>query len=239
MRRPALAAGLFFCVSGATADAVLHVVIPTLNSADRLARLLPQLGDTRVIVADGGSTDGTLAVAARHGASLAVGASGRGPQLRLGAHLATLSGNEGDWFLFLHSDSVLPSDWRVVVDRARLRDVPRYFRLKADAPGWRARLFERLVAFRCWGWGLPYGDQGLLISRRRYAAVGGFKPWPLFEDVDMVDRLPDLAALPARLGTDVSHYMAGGMWARGRRNLALLQRFRAGESPHSLAADYR
>ena len=217
---------------------MLHVIIPALNSEARLARLLPQLDGARVIVADGGSTDGTLGLVARHGACLAVGASGRGPQLRLGAHLAQLSGATGDWFLFLHSDSVLPEGWRCVVEAAMARDVPRYFRLRADAGGLRAWAWERLVAFRNWGWGLPYGDQGLLISRARYEAVGGYAPWPLFEDVDMVDRLPDLAPLPAALRTDVSRYLDGGMWARGRRNLALLRRFRAGEAPETLARDY-
>ena len=218
---------------------MLHVVIPALDSEARLRRLLPQLGGVSVVVADGGSSDGTVALAARHGARLALGARGRGPQMNLGARLATLSGGPEDWLLFLHSDSVLPVGWQGVAERAMRRDVPRYFRLRADAPGWRARLFERLVAFRCWGWGLPYGDQGLLISRARFETVGGFKPWPLFEDVDMVDRLPDLAPLPAALGTDVSHYMRGGMWRRGRRNLALLRRFRAGEDPAALARDYR
>ena len=217
---------------------MLHVIIPTLDSEARLRRLLPQLDGARVIVADGGSGDGTLEVALRHGACLAVGASGRGPQLRLGAHLAALSGEAGDWFLFLHSDSVMPADWRAAVGSAVEHDAPRYFRLGADAGGLRAWLWERLVAFRCWGWGLPYGDQGLLISRARYEAVGGYKPWPLFEDVDMVDRLPDLAPLQATIRTDVSRYLRGGMWSRGRRNLALLRRFRAGEHPDALAADY-
>lgn len=217
---------------------MLHVVIPTLDSEARLPALLAQLDGARVIVADGGSEDATLHLAARAGAALAVGASGRGPQLALGAKLATLSGGPDDWFLFLHCDSRLPEDWRAVVEAAMRQDRPRYFHLKAEASGWRARLFERLVAFRVWGWGLPYGDQGLLISRKRYAAAGGYKPWPLFEDVDMVDRLPDLAPLPARLGTDVSHYMEGGMWRRGRRNLALLKRFRAGEDPSELVHDY-
>ena len=217
---------------------MLHVIIPTYNSEARLERLLPQLARARVIVADGGSDDGTLSVAAQHGAQLAVGAKGRGPQLQLGAKLASQTGEPDDWFFFLHSDSVMPANWRAVVEAAMIHDVPRYFRLRADAPGWRARLFERLVAFRCWGWGLPYGDQGLLISRARYTTVGGYKPWPLFEDVDMVDRLPDLMPLQASLGTDVSHYMKGGMWTRGRRNLALLKRFRAGEDPAALARDY-
>jgi glycosyltransferase involved in cell wall biosynthesis len=217
---------------------VLHVIIPTYESEDRLRRLLPQLEGERIIVADGGSKDKTIAIALSYGAALAVGVNGRGSQLRAGASLAKLSGSPEDWYLFLHSDSILPENWRGIVDRAMQRNLPRFFHLRADAKGWRARLLEKLVAFRVWGWGLPYGDQGLLISRKRYEAVGGYKPWPLFEDVDMVDRLPDLTALPAKLGTDVSKYMRGGMWKRGRRNLALLKRFRAGEDPKDLVRDY-
>lgn len=221
--------------------AVLHIIIPTRNAANSLPDLLkdiPSADGLRVIVADGGSTDGTLRVAARFGAILATGACGRGPQLALGAHLAVLSGEADDWFLFLHADSRLPRDWWRIVQRAMQNPYPRYFRFKANARGVRARLMEALVNFRAAGWGLPYGDQGLLIRRADYERIGGYKPMALFEDVDIVQRLDNLRPLPLALTTDVSAYERDGYWARGRRNLALLKRFRHGESVDTLHSDY-
>ena len=67
----------------------ISVVIPTLNEAESLGSVLDcmncQAGETEVIVSDGGSTDATLAIAARLGARVICGAKGRGQQLRRGA----------------------------------------------------------------------------------------------------------------------------------------------------------
>lgn len=221
---------------------MLHIIIPTLNAASHLPNLLKAIPRDdpalRVIVADGGSTDATLPVAASFNASLAVGASGRGAQLRLGAGLAILSGSPADWFLFLHADSQLPGNWQPEIARAMTFGSPRYFRYKAASSGWRARLVSALVNFRSAGWGLPYGDQGLLISRADYVAIGGYRPMPLFEDVDIVDRLPQLAPLPIALTTDVGSYEDQGFFARGRRNLRLLKRYRSGENVEQIIKDY-
>ena len=159
---------------------MLIIIIPTYRAETGLARLLPQLAGARVIVSDGGSTDSTLQRAAGAGANLAVGVSGRGAQLKLRAKMAALSGAQDDWFLFLHADSQVPDDWRRVLDQAMQQGDPRYFRFKADATGSRARFMNRMVALRCWALGLPYGDQGLLISRTLYEQVGGHAKMALF-----------------------------------------------------------
>lgn len=221
--------------------AVLVIIIPTYHAESALARLLAQLGDVRVIVSDGGSTDGTLKAAAAGQARLAVGASGRGAQLRLGARLATLSGEAGDWFLFLHADLQLPSGWRDVVKTATEQGDPRYFRFRADATGLKARFMDAMVALRCGALGLPYGDQGLLISRALYEQVGGYGAMDLFEDVDLVERLKAVARLrplPAKLTTDVSKHWRAGLWRRGCRNLGLLWRYKRGAAVSELVRDY-
>ncbi len=64
-----------------------------------------------------------------------------------------------------------------------------YFRFILDSPDPRARQLERAVAWRCRALALPYGDQGLLIHRDLLARVGGVRPLPLMEDVDLVRRL--------------------------------------------------
>lgn len=220
---------------------MLIIIIPTYQAEIGLARLLPQLSGARVVISDGGSTDGTLQCAADAGAGLAVGASGRGAQLKLGAKLAMLSGAARDWYLFLHADSQLPTDWQRVVDDAVQQGDPRYFHFKADASGWRAEVMNRMVALRCWALGLPYGDQGMLISRALYNQVGGHAKMALFEDVDLVERVRTVARLrplPAALTTDVSKHWRDGLWRRGRRNLGLLWRYKRGATVAELLAAY-
>lgn len=221
---------------------MLFIIIPTYQAETGLARLLPQLAGARVIVSDGGSTDSTLQWAADAGANLAVGASGRGAQLKLGAKMAALSGAAEDWFLFLHADSQLPDNWRRVVAKAMQQGRPRYFRFKADATGWRAGFMNRMVALRCWALGLPYGDQGLLISRALYEQVGGHAKMALFEDVELVERVrraARLRPLPAALTTDVSKHWRDGLWRRGLRNLGLLWRYKRGATVAELQQAYR
>jgi glycosyltransferase involved in cell wall biosynthesis len=220
---------------------VLTIIIPTFQAEQGLRRLLPQLNDARVIVSDGGSEDGTLKFAVSTGASLAVGARGRGAQLKLGAKLAVLSGDPSDWFLFLHADSQLPDNWRDVVSTATAQTDPRYFRFKADASGLKPLFMNQMVALRCWALGLPYGDQGLLISRALYEQVGGHAKMALFEDVDLVERLKNVASLrplPAALTTDVSKHWRDGLWRRGVRNLGLLWRYKRGATVSELLKAY-
>jgi hypothetical protein len=119
---------------------------------------------------------------------------------------------------------------------------PRYFRFKADATGWRARFMNRMVALRCWALGLPYGDQGLLISRTLYEQVGGHAKMALFEDVELVERVrraARLRPLPAALTTDVSKHWQDGLWRRGLRNLGLLWRYKRGATVAELLEAYK
>src|SRR5581483_7046174 len=86
----------------------LTVVIPALDEAANLARLLPDLEracpGAEVLVVDGGSRDGTAkVVAGRPGVRLVPSARGRARQMNAGAAAAS-----GDVLLFLHADTWLP-----------------------------------------------------------------------------------------------------------------------------------
>ena len=101
---------------------------------------------------------------------------------------------------------------------------------------------NRMVALRCWALGLPYGDQGLLISRQLYEGVGGYSEMPLFEDVEMVERLKktsSLKPLSHPLITDVSRHKRQGLWKRGLSNLRLLWRYKSGADVETLLREYR
>src|SRR5439155_26992751 len=170
----------------------VSVVIPTLNAAATLLATLATLCVSKmvreVIVADGGSSDETAAQARAAGARVIVAPPGRGSQLAAGAAAAT-----GDWFLFLHADCRLEPGWEDAVGAflaaPKHQSRAGYFDFALDDEAPAARRLERIVAWRCRALALPYGDQGLLIARALYDAVGGFSPLPLMEDVDLVRRL--------------------------------------------------
>jgi hypothetical protein len=100
------------------------------------------------------------------------------------------------WLLFLHADTALAPGWEREanqfmerVDRGARPVAAAAFRFALDDVGARPRVLEWLVALRCAALRLPYGDQGLLIPKRLYAEIGGYRPLPLMEDVDLVRRL--------------------------------------------------
>ncbi len=225
---------------------MLSIVIPTLNAAESLAAtleaLVPGAVDglvAQLVIADGGSDDATLDIAGQAGADIVSAVVGRGGQLRAGAEAA-----RGAWLLFVHADTRLEPGW---VDEARafIHDAgpeqAGYFRLALDDNRLRARLVERAAAWRAALFGLPYGDQGLLISRALYDEVGGFRPLPLMEDVDIVRRIGRhrLKALQTRALTSAARYRRDGYVRRLLRNLACLAGYFAGVSPERLVRFYR
>jgi len=226
--------------------AELSIIIPTLDAEVELQDSLPPLAAfdalnlvREVIFADGGSRDRTAAVAEASGARLVVAETGRGQQLAAGAAVA-----RGPWLLFLHADTCLDPHWQEVVsafihnpDNGRRAG---YFRFKLDDRRKRAWILERLVALRAHVLGLPYGDQGLLISRDFYRELGGFKPLPLMEDVDIVRRIgrSRLTALAAAAVTSAARYRRGGYVLRPIRNLCCLALFFLGAPARLIAKLY-
>lgn len=218
----------------------LVVVIPTLNAAATLAATLRALdGCGQVVVADGGSTDGTVSLARQAGATVVAAPPGRGPQLAAGAASTT-----EEWLLFLHADTRLGAGWRDAVERF-IRDPANttragYFPLHLDSDHPAARRVERMAAWRAGMLGLPYGDQGLLIARRFYEEIGGYRSLPLMEDVDLVRRIgrARLRALPAEAETSAVRYERDGWWLRPMRNLACLSLYFAGVPPRVIRKLY-
>jgi glycosyltransferase involved in cell wall biosynthesis len=175
-----------------------------------------------VIVVDGGSADGSVAVALAAGAHVLSAPAGRGGQLRAGVAVA-----KGEFLLLLHADTVLAPGWDAVCLPAGKAG---YFTFRLASGRWQARVLEGLVRLRCRVFALPYGDQGLLIHRDVLAAAGGVPEMALMEDVVLARRLgrQTLQALEVAAVTSAARYEQGGYFRRPLRNLFCLGLFLAG-----------
>lgn len=225
-------------MSGATR---ISVVIPTLNEAARLSATLANvraaLPAAEIIVADGGSTDGTPHLAASNSARLLSCARGRGAQLAAGAAHA-----HGEILVFLHADTHLPADaaTHIAAYFARPEVQLGTFRLAFDEGGrflracaWFTRFDSVFTRF---------GDQGIVVRREFYDRLGGFPSWPLFEDVEFLRRARRVTrvwSFPASVTTSARRFHRHGPLRQQFQNARLLLRFFAGASPDRLAAEYR
>jgi len=221
--------------------AKLSIVIPTLNAADALPLCLSALGEgleagviREVVFTDGGSEDNTLEIAEMAGAIVVKGPPSRGGQLRRG-----VEATQGEWLLVLHADSVLPSGWPAIVAAQMQDGRPAAFRLKFDASGLAPRLVAGWANLRSRLFQLPYGDQGMLMSRRDYDAAGGYPDVPLMEDVALSRRLRGrLRLLPVAMTTSAEKYIRDGWLRRGARNCSFLVRYLLGADPARLSKRY-
>ncbi len=221
--------------------APISIIIPTLNAAQALPACLHSLGEglnagliRELIISDGGSEDATLKIAEAAGARVVTGAPSRGGQLRRGCAAA-----EGGWLLILHADSHLAPGWSSSVEAALVRHGAYHFRLAFDADGPMAAFVAGWANLRSRAFGLPYGDQGLLLDRATLDAAGGYPDIPLMEDVALVRRLGRVRALAATAVTSAEKYQRQGWLRRGARNLLTLARYFAGTDPAALARSYR
>ncbi|MGD1868236.1 MAG: TIGR04283 family arsenosugar biosynthesis glycosyltransferase [Neomegalonema sp.] len=223
----------------------LSIVIPVLNAAAHLPTTLTSIRSAplqetirEIVVVDGGSQDGSAKIAQSYAARVVQSSAGRGRQLSAGAAAAT-----APWLLFLHADTRPDPGWiEKIQDRIRREDVDQaaVFRLRFDDAASSARVIERGVAWRTKTLALPYGDQGLLISRKLYDAVGGYSAIPLMEDVDLIRRIGRrrFVMLDHHVTTSAERYQRDGYVLRVLRNLTILSLYFLGVSPKTLAKLY-
>ncbi|MDX1401725.1 MAG: TIGR04283 family arsenosugar biosynthesis glycosyltransferase [Kiloniellales bacterium] len=229
----------------------LSVVIPVLDSEATLPRTLESLVAWRqsgkfgeVVIVDGGSKDEGIAISHQWGARVLRAPAGRGSQLAKGGREA-----QGSWLLFLHGDTRLDTGWEESVaqhiKRAEgagidARQCAAFFRLTLDDGDPRARRIEALARWRACKLGLPYGDQGLLMSRRHYDELGGYRDLPLMEDVDLARRIGShgLVELNVRAITSARRYQESGWIMRPLLNLSILGLYFLGLPPLTLKRLY-
>ena len=175
---------------------MISVVIPTLNAERKLPRCFDSLiaaavaGMVReVIIADSGSSDATLAIADAAGARVVPAGKNRSECLIAGAAVA-----KSDWLLFLHPETALEPGWHNEAESFIAQFMPErpqaaVFRFALEDFGPAARRAEARAALRGWLLALSYGDQGLLIPKRLYTKLGGYRPLAKMEDADLVRRI--------------------------------------------------
>ena len=211
-------------------DYALAVIMPVLNEgasmATALAALVPLIArGAQVIVADGGSSDDTVAVA---GASqlpaitVAQTQRGRALQMNEGAAHAT-----GPVLLFLHADTVLPPDADALIRQALANGVHVWGRFDVRIHGQSAWLpvIAALMNLRSRLTGIATGDQAIFVTQAAFAAIKGYAAQPLMEDIDLSRRLLKLskpACLRARVVTSGRRWDTRGVW----RTMALMWRLR-------------
>lgn len=217
----------------------ISVVIPALNEEVRLPaaiRSAQQAPRVEVIVVDGGSSDGTRAVALQSGARLVDASPGRAVQMNAGAAVA-----QGEVLLFLHADTRLPSGYEE--DIARIvsfrRNLAGAFRLAFDRRTPSLRLIETVANLRSRWLQMPYGDQGLFLKRRTFCEMGGFQELPIMEDYEFVLRLRRkgrVAIAAAAAITSARRYARVGPWRTVLRHWRSILAWHARlRRPHSRA----
>ena len=230
---------------------LVSIVIPVLHDAGELERLLADLlrqpprgnedcAGKEVIVVNGDAADpGIRRLRGRFPAvRWAVAEPGRARQMNAGARLAS-----GAWLLFLHADTCPAQGWLEEIRRidADARTVAGALRLQLRSRDWRARVVERGVAWRVRRLGLPYGDQGIFVRRAVFDRLGGYRPLPLMEDVDLVRRVRRcgrMACSQVPILVSARRWEREGWTRRTALNLLLLLAYSAGVPPTRLARAY-
>src|SRR6266853_359892 len=233
----------------------ISVVIPVLNERQDLPATIAALracrGVAEIIVADGGSTDGTVPwLQAQPDLVLVNSVRGKGPQINAGAAAAFNASTPSavsktgaafpDVLLFLHADclisqAALDSLHAALADQ-QIAGGAFYLRFAESRP-WRLRLVAAGINLRAWLRRSATGDQGIFVRKNVFHAIGGAPDWPLFEDVELVRRIKragKVTMLQPPLTVSGRRYIQHGVLRTALRIYALRLAYWLGVPPQRL-----
>lgn len=219
----------------------LSIIVPVLNEAPGIARFLAGLSELRahgaqLIVVDGGSSDGTPALAAPFVDVVVHAKGGRAIQMNAGAAQA-----RGEALLFLHADTVLPPDALELITTALSDFHWGRFDVRFDGTHPSMAMIATMMNLRSCITGIATGDQAMFIRRETFSRLDGFAEIPLMEDIELSRRLKRFgrpACLHQRVTTSSRRWEKQGVW----RTIFLMWRLRLayffGADPRKLAMAY-
>ncbi len=216
------------------------VIIPTLNEQAVLSSCVDNVrrldAGVEIIVADGGSIDGTDQVALSERVRLCRCQRGRGRQCNTGARLAA-----GDVLIFLHADTRLPERAFELLGKIFSHDNIQFgtFHIKFDVDHWFLRFLSFISVFDL---GLClFGDQCFVVRKSFFQSLGGFRPWSLFEDMEFARRARKrtrLVRFPAAVTTSSRRFIKNGIIRQQAKNVWFTVRYLCGISPEKLSLKY-
>ncbi len=225
---------------------LISIIVPVLHEAAGINRAISRLRELNerdgfeIVVVDGDPARGTISAIADSGVRMLSSEKGRARQMNCGAGIA-----RGDVLLFLHADTVLPPDAlsliRGAMDDSRI--VAGAFDLGFDTDRRIFRITEKYVFFRTRLTRVPFGDQAIFIRKAYFDRIGGYREFPLMEDVDLMKRIRKggrrIRIIPAKVRTSPRRYDREGIVYGTIRNWLLQILFALGVSPERLAKWYR
>jgi rSAM/selenodomain-associated transferase 2/rSAM/selenodomain-associated transferase 1 len=214
----------------------ISVIIPALDEAANIGGAIASVnGQAEIIVADGGSSDDTAAIALAHGAKVIHGPRGRARQMNAGAAAAS-----GDALLFLHADTRLPARFHEHVCRALddARTAAGAFRLRLNSRTLGIKLVESMANLRSRCLGMPYGDQAIFLRAETFRDAGGFPDIPAMEDFELMRRLRRrgrITIVPADVVSSARRWLEQGVIVTTLINKAALFGYRLGVPARHIA----
>lgn len=220
----------------------ISIIIPVLNEALAISNVIERIGDAsdiEIIVVDGGSQDETVNIAKSFSIKVICTTPGRAGQMNAGAAIAT-----GDILLFLHGDTILPTNFDTLI-RETLQDrqvIAGAFELRIDSQRRGVGLIERMVNLRSHFLSMPYGDQAIFLKTTVFHDIGGFPNLPIMEDFELIRCLRKqgkIAIIPAPVITSGRRWEKLGVVKTTLINQLIVAGYFLGIPPEELVGWYR
>lgn len=225
------------------AQVMISIIIPVLNEAAIIKQTIEKLqqhSESEIIVVDGGSQDQTITIAQQTTAKVfTVTGTNRAGQMNAGADMA-----QGELLLFLHADTQLPLHFEklIISTLKQPKVVAGAFELAIDGTDKSLRWVEILVKLRSHLLSLPYGDQGIFISKQAFFMSGGFATIPIMEDFEFIQRIKKqgrIAIAPGLVTTSGRRWQKLGVWQTTLVNQLIIAGYYLGIPPAKLGDFYR